>query len=175
MHTQKSPDYLLWFSLLGLQVISVLTMIGIGKNLVFQHITYIIIGWGLFFVVRKFGFDWWWRNSRLFFIISFLLLFLTPFFASNVRGAKRWLDFGPVRLQTSEVFKPFFILLISQISLKKTFHIYTKYLLIGTLSIVFGIITILQPDLGTTILYVLPTLRIVFTIGIPLNIGASIL
>ena len=51
-----------------------------------------------------------------FFLISFLLLFLVPFFGVEIKGAKRWIDgFILPRFQPIELVKPFFILMTAQI------------------------------------------------------------
>jgi rod shape determining protein RodA len=50
------------------------------------------------------------------YLVTLLLLVLVLVFGEEVNGAKRWLEFGPVRLQPSEVAKVAIILLLARSS-----------------------------------------------------------
>lgn len=54
------------------------------------------------------------RFSYLVFIISNFLLVLVLFFGVEVNGAKRWLQFGPIRFQPSEIAKVGLVLYLSK-------------------------------------------------------------
>ena len=106
----------------------------------------------------------------IFFFISFILLLLVPFFGVEVKGSKRWLDFGFLpRFQPVELVKPFIIVLLSTLFTFSNFRgIYYKYFL--SLIIVAPVILLLifQPDIGQSILITLVWFSLIFVSGVNL-------
>lgn len=122
----------------------------------------LIFGWGLF-------------------ILGFYALIYTKFLTKGVNGAHRWINFGPITIQTSEFFKIGVVIILSHIlsrqkieSFKtalKSNQMYEKseytYLNLTLLSflIYFGLaeVVILNlPDLGSTILIFTTSLAILY-------------
>ena len=101
------------------------------------------------------------------FLSSFILLLLVPIIGLEVKGAKRWLDFGLVRLQPIEIIKPFFVLLMANI-LTKYNNKKSKYSYLLSLFFLLSISVLLlnQPDVGQTILLVITWASIIFISGI---------
>ena len=102
-----------------------------------------------------------------FFIFSFFLLALVPIIGLEVKGAKRWLDLGIVRLQPVEIIKPFFVLMVANLLTKyndKNF----KYSYFFSAFILLSIIILLlnQPDVGQTILLTVTWASIIFISGV---------
>ncbi len=86
------------------------------------------------------------------------------------KGAQRWLDLGPIRLQPSEFMKPAIVLtlarfyeLIPAAETRKWRAIWPAMLLLG----VPAVLILLQPDLGTTIMVVLCGATVMFLAGLP--------
>jgi len=85
------------------------------------------------------------------YLLSLLLLLITYFFGSSVRGSLRWIAIGSFQLQASEVVKPFLVLafafFLKQFPIKTFKNILINFLL-------FSLPTFLifkQPDLGTAL------------------------
>ncbi len=93
--------------------------------------------------------------------ITSLIFLLTPFiFGSHSRGALRWLQFGQVSLQPSEIIKPFLLLTFALLATSS----YPKKGLWLILSFILpAIIIFLQPDLGTTLVLGIGWLTIFFS------------
>ena len=108
----------------------------------------------------------------LIFFITFFFLLLVPFFGSELKGSKRWLEiFFLPRFQPIELVKPFFVIIIAKILTTNLIEgVYKKYL--GTLIVLSSVLflLIIQPDLGQTILVFTIWLVMVFSSGIHLFI-----
>jgi len=97
-------------------------------------------------------------------------LFLVPIIGIEVKGSQRWLDLSILpRLQPIELVKPFLIVTLSLIiSSKKYSNLNLKYLLSFLLIFTVGILLVIQPDLGQTLLIGLSWLILVYISGISL-------
>ena len=106
----------------------------------------------------------------IFFFISFIFLLLVPFLGVEVKGSKRWLDFGFLpRFQPVELLKPFIIVLLSTLFTVSNFRsIYYKYLLSLTIISPVILLLVLQPDIGQSILITLVWFSLIFVSGINL-------
>lgn len=95
------------------------------------------------------------ETSEYYYIVGILLLLITLVFGKTVRGAKSWLGLAGLGIQPSELMKIFYILYFSKylanapVAEKKTKVILFS---LGILLIPLALI-ILQPDLGTAIVY----------------------
>jgi len=101
------------------------------------------------------------------FIFSVLLLCLIPFFGTEVKGSKRWLDlpFLP-RLQPIELVKPLLIIYLAKIIiLNNKIKIYNRYLLSFLVLLIIVMLLINQPDLGQTLLLVSTWITMIFVSG----------
>ena len=104
------------------------------------------------------------------FLFLLFLLLLVPLIGVEVKGSRRWLDFGIIpRFQPIELLKPFFILLIAKILvLESTYNLYKKYIysLLALFSVIFLLIN--QPDIGQTLLIIFTYVVMIFISGINL-------
>ena len=114
--------------------------------------------------------------AGFFLLISIILVFIAIFFGPEINGANRWISFGFVTLQPSELCKVFLPIFIASylygvnlpINLKNTF------LTIFLIFIVFFIVSS-QPDLGTGIVILLSGLYVLFLAGLSWTfIGTSL-
>jgi rod shape determining protein RodA len=89
----------------------------------------------------------------------------------TAKGAQRWLDIGPIRLQPSEFMKPAIALTLARFyelvpagEIKRWRAIWPALVILG----VPAALILLQPDLGTCIMVVLCGVTVMFVAGIPL-------
>jgi rod shape determining protein RodA len=87
------------------------------------------------------------------------------------KGAQRWLDLGPIRLQPSEFMKPAIVLTLARFyelvpagETRKWRAIWPAFVLLG----VPAFLILVQPDLGTCIMVVLCGITVMFLAGLPL-------
>ncbi len=127
------------------------------------------LGMGLMFLVA-FVPLWFWRSiSGLAFAVSVLLLVGVEFFGTIGMGARRWLEFGPVRLQPSELAKITTIMALAAyfdwIGTRKVSHPIS--VLIAALIVLIPTTLVLrQPDLGTAMLIALGGGVVIFAAGV---------
>jgi rod shape determining protein RodA len=86
------------------------------------------------------------------------------------KGAQRWLDIGPLRLQPSEFMKPAIVLtlarfyeLVPPAEIRRWRAIWPALLLLG----VPAALILIQPDLGTCIMVLLCGITVMFLAGLP--------
>jgi cell division protein FtsW len=101
--------------------------------------------------------------------ISLLLMVLVPLIGSEIKGARRWIAFGPLSLQPSEIAKPALAVvtawLLSSWRMEERFP--GHLLALGVVGLTVGLL-LMQPDLGMTVVIVVFTFAQFFVAGIPL-------
>ena len=109
------------------------------------------------------------RLAVVVFVVSLMLVVLTPLFGAEIKGARRWLVLFGMNLQPSEFLKPSFVILTAWLfgeSAKRhdmpanTFSLLLLLVVIALL--------VLQPDFGQTMLVVLVWSALFFMAGMRL-------
>jgi len=110
-----------------------------------------------------------------FYVISLMLLAIVLIIGIESRGAMRWIELLGVRIQLSEVLRPFLVISFAaylsdrQYPTKRTF-----FLTLGLIAPVFALVA-LQPDLGNALIYAFVTFFALLVTGFPLLWFALIL
>lgn len=112
---------------------------------------------GLFFLwlFQKISYRFWKRISiPLFFSsVALLVLVLIPGFGTEAYGASRWLDFGPVSFQPSEVMKlaliVYFAAWLSGKDTKRKTDFHEGIIPFAIVLVLVGFLILKQPDMGT--------------------------
>ena len=136
----------------------------------FKHLAYVFIGIVTLVFFSSLSEKDLFRISIYFFFITLFFLFLVPIFGTEVKGSKRWLNFFFLpQFQPIELLKPFIIIFVATILCsEKNYNIYIKYLLTIISIIPTGLLLIMQPDIGQTLLVFLSWAILVFISGINL-------
>ncbi len=165
-----SIDKLNFVLILTLGITGVILSFSINENfyIINRHSIFFIFGLILLIIVSQLSNKNVRRTSLLGFIFLIIILTLILFFDYEVKGAKRWLKFLNFTLQPSEVIKPFFIILsawsISQTINGKKYYLSASFLFFGLLIS----LTLMQPDLGMTILISATFFCQLFVAGLPI-------
>lgn len=99
-------------------------------------------------------------------IASLLFLF---FLGIEARGSVRWVDFFGIRIQFSEIIKPFFVILIAQYLTSNESRSFGKFLKTLLLLAPIFFLILKQPDLGSAMIYFFVTFFMLFMYGFPLR------
>jgi cell division protein FtsW len=128
-----------------------------------QQIVWIFLGIILMFVGLFVDYTYWKKFASPIFLINLILLLavLIPGIGTKVLGARRWVSFGSLTLQPSELIKFSLLIYIAKLTeLKKPF-----LNLVLPILLVAGLV-MLEPDLGTTIAIIVIGLTQLFVAGV---------
>ncbi|KKS94634.1 MAG: stage V sporulation protein E [Candidatus Collierbacteria bacterium GW2011_GWB1_44_6] len=171
-HLHKLPLYILFFGILvaslGLIAIYDASVIDAYRTFsdkfhyVKQQSTWLILGIVIALITANIPIAWLKKNAALLYGISLFLMLvvLIPGIGSSFLGARRWLVFGPVIIQPSELLKITLAIYLAK-WLERGIEIKHFLILLG---INLGLI-MLQPDLGTAIIIVGMTFMIYYLSG----------
>lgn len=114
------------------------------------------------------------RAAAILFGMALLFMIVVLLFGEPVKGAKRWIDFGPFSLQPVEMLKPGLVILIAALFAKPPAKARENAILISALASLslFGLSAILllsQPDVGQTIVCFAALLAMFLLAGVPLK------
>lgn len=99
-----------------------------------------------------------------------MVLVLMPVIGVNVNGASRWLGWGPLRVQPSELVKLVMILFVADVLTRRAKQLDNNRAVLWPILVVFFsfvALLMLQPNLGTTIILASIVLVMLFVGGIP--------
>ena len=135
-----------------------------------NHLIRLIFGFCLMFVIAFIPSHFFMKYSVLSFILGVFALILVKIIGSG--SVQRWISFGSINFQPSEIMKLALILIlakyfdhISKIQLNKLIPYIIPILII----IIPGFLVISQPDLGTGLTIILLGLSILFFVGISMK------
>jgi cell division protein FtsW len=109
--------------------------------------------------------------------IGGLVLVLHPAFGTRVGGSSRWLGFGSIRVQPSELAKLALLLVAADVCVRKQGKMTTLRELVlplGVLSAIVAALVMLQPDLGTMLIIAFIVGVVVFVGGVPLPLLGTV-
>ncbi len=104
--------------------------------------------------------------------IGLLVLVLIPGFGLEVNGASRWLGWGSLRVQPSEIAKLAMLVFVADLLARRAHRIENTRLSLRPVVAVFvfvGGLIMLQPNLGTTIILGVIVFVMLFVAGVPLK------
>ena len=135
-----------------------------------NHLIRLIFGFCLMFVIAFIPSQFFMKYSLLSFILGIFALILVKIIGSG--SVQRWISFGNINFQPSEIMKLALILIlakyfdhISKIQLNKLIPYIIPILII----MIPGFLVISQPDLGTGLTIILLGLSILFFVGISMK------
>lgn len=110
----------------------------------------------------------WEKYNVSLFVSALILLVAVLIVGRNVNGAVRWIPFGPINFQPAELAKLAVICYFSSFYVRKFDEIRTSkwgFWRPAAILALFGVLLILQPDLGSTVVLFVLTFSILFIMG----------
>ncbi len=135
-----------------------------------QQLIFVIIGFLILYIIMKLNSDFFYKYSKYFLIISFILLglVLIPGVGVVRNGSRSWFGIGSFGIQPSEAMKIAIIIFTAKyLSLKR--NVYKKFSTIVPVIIIMGLaflLIMLQPDFGTGVILVMSVVAVLFTAGV---------
>ncbi len=118
------------------------------------------------------------RVAILGYVTAVFLMILTLFFGIEIKGSRRWIDFG-IQLQPSEFIKPTFVICTAWLfEMQRQYRNFSGLLICSVLGGLTCLLLLLQPDYGMTFVVGAVWFVQLFLSGMPLKkvvLGGSIL
>lgn len=145
----------------------------LGK-LYIKQVFWYIIGIVIIMLISKISIKDIYKSSYIIYIINILFLILLLFVAPPINGSKSWFTIGKISIQPSEFMKISLILINAEIinsfyKSGKKISFLKELKLVLTLLLVLAIpsiLTFLEPDTGSVIIYCIITFTMLFVSGI---------
>lgn len=158
-----------YLSIFFIFLFSFFNLFGVNPALAIRQLIFFLIGSILFFLIKRIGREIFLEKIFFFYLSIIFFLVLVFFIGDNIRGARRWIDFGFFNFQPSEFFKIFLIVYLAKIfsefdQFDSFYWLFIKSLLIVLLPL---FLVYKQPDLGTTIVIIITFLSVSFFSPIP--------
>ncbi len=136
-----------------------------------RQILFAIIGIIIFIIVNKINIFFWYKNASIIFLLSLILLILVliPGIGIVRGGARSWIGIGNFSIQPAEFIKIFFMILLSKYlsNYPKDIKSLKNLIFLGLLIGFITILIMLEPDLGTAIVFLLSIGILIIISGLP--------
>jgi cell division protein FtsW len=142
-----------------------------------QHLVWLALGTTAMLVTLRIDYRVWRRLTKPIMLtaLALLTLVLTSRFGITANGSTRWLGWGPIRMQPSELAKIALVLHCSDLLARRR-HWEARFF-IGPVMVSFvavAVLLMLEPNLGTTVICGAVVLVLLFSAGAPLRAFAGI-
>jgi rod shape determining protein RodA len=149
------PDPKLTMNVAGLIAIGLLALSSAAgglfffKQLIFILVSLIII----YFIYKIIDISFYENFYFLIYFFNIALLVLLKFMGSTVLGSQRWLKLGPISIQPSEIAKICLIIFLASWLSKNPIRSFWDIFKTSVIVTPPAVLVLIQPDLGTTLVY----------------------
>ncbi len=158
-------DWVVLVLALLLLCLGLATLLSIQTSLFYQQLVFAVIGIVLFYLFSKIDFEMYQYLDK-FIYAGCLVFLLMTFLGPNIRGATRWLEIAGVRLQPSEMIKPFLLVSFANMMAKYSMEKFKSVILMLGLFLPPFLLVFKQPDLGNAVVYFLMWASMLYTSGL---------
>lgn len=140
----------------------------------YRQLAFAAAGLGIAGVLFRVPMRIWERSGFLLLIVALGLLILVffPVIGREVNGARRWLDFGPVNVQASEIARLFLLVYLASYAVRRNEEIRTRLRGLLKPALPLGaasVLMLLEPDYGATVILLTVSLILLFMAGARLH------
>ena len=172
-------DYLLLLPVMILLVLGILFIYSSGintdgvqvSNEYVRQIIWASAGFVMAIFISMINYRGFYRFSIHIYLISLALLLYTLFFGYVISSASRWVRIGSVGFQVSEIVKISVIILLARFlaDTDRKRETFSRFLISCIIVFIPMIIVLLQPDLGTALVYIAILITMLFISGIKMR------
>jgi len=180
----RTTDFkILWFLIIALNLFGLLMILSASSvTALYQYgsswyqfrlqAIWFVLGCFAMFVTSRYSYELLskWMKLILFVSAGLMVAVLIPGLGVSVNGSNRWLGWGPLRMQPSEMAKLAVILYVADTLTRRVGQIGDWKAVIRPVALVFGgfaVLLMAQPNLGTTIILASIVLVMMFVAGVP--------
>ncbi len=147
--------WLLPFLMLCLASMSTLVLSSVAPTLLSKQSTFFVIGGVVFFLASRIHFSMWLKMGPYLYVTTISLLILTQIIGKVTRGAVSWIPLGPIHIEPSQLAVVSVGLVLCQFVVKHPIRNLKSLVIFSLLTIIPAMLIFLQPDLGSTIIYMI--------------------
>ncbi|MDR0340542.1 MAG: FtsW/RodA/SpoVE family cell cycle protein [Puniceicoccales bacterium] len=173
-HLLIVPLCLVFLTVLGLLTLSSASLSFVGPNYLLRQCVWLALALPCCFVALLLPIDLLRRHSgaiALFATILLVVVLISPV-GHAVKGSRRWIDLGFLHLQVSELAKLALALCLAERLAERAGHswdVRKDFLQPLTLLGIFALLLLLEPDYGSTFLFLFVGFTLLFLAGTPLR------
>jgi len=154
--------WLLPFLLLCLAAISILVLRSVAPSLLPKQLIFFVLGGFTFIIASHIRFGTWLKVSPYLYGLLIGLLLITQILGKVTRGAVSWIPLGPIHIEPSQLAVVCVGLLLCKLVDKHPIQSLKSLLIFGFLSGLPAVLIFIQPDFGSTIIYIVAMASLFF-------------
>lgn len=150
-------------------IVSLATFYSIDFTIFRQQLFFLIVALSAYFVFLNIDYKIFGFYSKYVYFLMISCLLLLFLIGIEARGAVRWIDIFGIRIQFSEIIKPFFVIFVASYLTSNDSRSFEKFLkaILLVLPILFLILR--QPDFGNAMIYVFIFFFMLLHYGFPMR------
>jgi len=160
-----SIDWWLMIPVFILIIFSLATLFTIDQAIFRSQLIFTIFSFIVFFTLTQLNSSVLRFYSIPIYIFSIIALGIVLLVGAETRGSVRWIDFFGIRIQFSEILKPFLALALAGFLANLRSYSLKSFLMIFALISPIVLLIFFQPDLGNALIYVLVVVLALFIYG----------
>lgn len=147
-------DWGILLPVFALVILSLTTLFSINTSFFYSQLVYFIVSFVVYLFFSQINYRAMQQHSVPIYIASIVLLTFILLLGIESRGAVRWVDIFGLRIQFSEILKPFLIICLAHFLSQNTPSLRT---LVASFAYLLPIVFLIfiQPDLGNALIYIL--------------------
>lgn len=162
-------DWLLFILPIALSIIGIVVIFSIthqqaGWDFLIPQSVFLIVGVGLCLLFAKLDYRILKGIAPIIYIVGLILLAIVVLFGSEIQGSSRWLSLGFFNFQPSEIFKIILVIALAAFFSSLDRFKWLQLLAAVGITVLPIALVVLQPDLGTSLMY-LAILLIIFLVS----------
>lgn len=160
-------DILLLAAALTLVLFGLLNLVTLGMDrAAVRHAVFALVGFGLLWALSRIRLTDLRALSWVVYGAAIALLALVPVMGVAVKGAKRWLEFGPISMQPSDLAKLAIVLIMAAV-LGRGYRLKRLASALALVALPIGLVA-LQPDLSTALVLTITAVMLLILGRVPL-------
>lgn len=161
-----------WFLLIGVFILllfSLITLFSINFEIFRTQLLFLGFSVIIFFIFSQLNTSFLRYYSLPIYVISLILLLIVLIFGVESRGSIRWLEFIGVRIQFSEILKPFLAIVLANYLANLKNYSFRSFLIVLVFLAPLAFLIFFQPDLGNSLIYAFVVLGVMLIYGFPIR------
>jgi rod shape determining protein RodA len=160
-------DFLLLLPVIMLVSVSLVTLLSLNLAYLKSQLISLVIALFAFFIFSQINVEFFKSLKGSIYVLSLVFLLITLAIGIESHGAVRWIDIAGIRLQFSEILKPFLSLAFAALLAEKPVGSIKMFFLAMLFVLPIFFLVYFQPDLGSALLYLLVALFALLISGYP--------